>query len=139
MKMHSYMTVNGYLQHVSTQSQFVLERLRKATESAGGWEKAILDAKAHRAELDAAIGMSNSGSDSNSPLGTPSIPLGKEASIVDLNTANALRRRLNAVNNLVEPASKQNGKAEAVEKDIPTLAEPHPLIDHSSESISDLA
>lgn len=139
MKMHSYMTVNGYLQHVSVQSQRSLEQLRKATESVGGWDKAISDANAHRAELDAATAMSSrSGSTTDtSPIGTPPIPAGHEATYVDVHTANALRRRLTAI----QP--QENGHHDAslshAETEVPTPAQPHPLIDHPSQEISELA
>ncbi|KAH7922121.1 hypothetical protein BV22DRAFT_679971 [Leucogyrophana mollusca] len=37
MKMHSYMSTNGYLQYVPHKSDQVLKQLRHATTDAGGW------------------------------------------------------------------------------------------------------
>lgn len=49
MKMHSYISVNGYLHDISHRSRRVLDHLRSLTEdpSIGGWDKAFLDAKTH--------------------------------------------------------------------------------------------
>lgn len=49
MKMHSYISVNGYLHDISQRSQRILANLRSLTEdpSIGGWHKAVLDAMAH--------------------------------------------------------------------------------------------
>jgi len=71
MKTHSYMTVNGHLQYISETSQKLLDDLRKATESAGGWDQAILDAQAHRAEIDALT--TRSTQDSTPGVGTPMV------------------------------------------------------------------
>ncbi|KAG8221011.1 major facilitator superfamily domain-containing protein [Butyriboletus roseoflavus] len=51
MKMHSYISVNGYLHDISQRSQRILAHLRSLAEDAsiGGWDKAFLDAKAHLA------------------------------------------------------------------------------------------
>lgn len=149
MKMHSYMTVNGYLQTVSVQSQSVLDQLREATKSVGGWDKALADAEAHRAELDAATGSgSASATQDGSGVGTPSVPAGSQSSYVDVPTATALRKRLNGLRDgTVDAKTAINGPSETAEKPDgvqpdglpPSPAEPHPLIDHPSEKISDLA
>ena len=153
MKMHSYMTINGYLQFVSTRSQHVLEELRRATKDVGGWDAAMAAAKAHREELDAANANGSTGSESEF---TPSItPIehngGVTSSYTSVATANALRQRLMdvAANSRVStpsiempqfPVSSgttiiQNGSA------IPTVSppSPHPLVDHPVEKISALA
>jgi sterol O-acyltransferase len=95
MKMHSYMAVNGYLQCVNAQSLLVLDQLREATTSHGGWEQCVRTAKLHRAEMDTAGG--HSPSVESTPAGTPlEIPDGTKKSFVDVDTANALRKRLAA-------------------------------------------
>ena len=43
MKMHSYMTMNRYLQYASQQSAETMTQLCDATVCVGGWEKAIYD------------------------------------------------------------------------------------------------
>jgi sterol O-acyltransferase len=153
MKMHSYMTINGYLQFVSTRSQRVVEELRRATEDVGGWDAALATAKAHREELDAANASGITGSESEF---TPSItPVehtsGVTSSYASVATANALRQRLMDVsaNSRVSTPSiempqfpvstdtkiAQNGSV------IPTVSppSPHPLVDHPVERISALA
>ncbi|KAJ7577046.1 MBOAT, membrane-bound O-acyltransferase family-domain-containing protein [Mycena floridula] len=133
MKMHSYMAVNGYLQDVTTQSQLVLDDLRQAAELEGGWEKAISDSKERRAEADAATGMSDT--TSSTPAGTP--PL-LQAALIDANAASALRNRLNAISNNKLPTESRDSLA-FDDTRIPTPLHPHPLIDHPSEHISNLA
>ncbi|KAK1232140.1 Sterol O-acyltransferase 2 (Sterol-ester synthase 2) [Marasmius sp. AFHP31] len=116
MKIHSYMTVNGYLQHVSTQSQVVLDQLREAAESfGGGWARALEDAESHKKALDRSTGINAVSSDSDgflapptgsnassTPIGTPPVPTsasekGLQTSYVDSETANTLRKRLVAM------------------------------------------
>ncbi|KAF9477584.1 hypothetical protein BDN70DRAFT_861561 [Pholiota conissans] len=109
MKMHSYININGQLQTAATQSDQLLLDLRQATESVGGWEKAISGAQAKQAEIDAQnlpqISTPLNGNGSNNqngtreptPIGTPDIPEGLSSSYVDVKTANALRKRLVAV------------------------------------------
>lgn len=149
MKMHSYMSINGYLQFVSVQSQATLDDLREAAESTGGWDHALREAKAHRDELDAATGMSNSTRDTRegSPIGTPPIPAGQQASYVDASTANVLRKRLAAMDQTAQGNGEKaefNGHSPEPPKrsddpPIPSPSEPHPLIDHPNEHISNLA
>ncbi|KAJ6518880.1 MBOAT, membrane-bound O-acyltransferase family-domain-containing protein [Mycena sanguinolenta] len=133
MKTHSYMTVNGHIQYVSESSQALLEDLRKATESVGGWDQAVRDAQAHRAELDA----NTSTQDSTPGVGTPMIPEGASTSYVDVPTAAALRQRLVAVSeksNGVLKTTQANGKDEPI-----SSMNPHVLVDHPSLSISAMA
>lgn len=135
MKMHSYMSVNGHLQQVTQQSQAILEELREATE-AGGWEKAVRDAKSHRAEMDASTGMSASSSGSTPPSHTPNIPEGSTTSYTDAATANALRQRLVAVSSATPESVITTTPPD---EDKQHLFEPHPLIDHPDPRVADLA
>ncbi|KAJ7759231.1 MBOAT, membrane-bound O-acyltransferase family-domain-containing protein [Mycena metata] len=126
MKVHSYMTINGHLQRVSEMSQELLDKLRKATDSFGGWEQAVRDAETHRAELDA---LTTRGTEDSTPTpsGTPMVREGSTTSYVDVPTAAALRQRLVAV-------------SEGQPKDTPVSpATPHVLVDHPNQSISDMA
>lgn len=152
--MHSYMTINGYLQYVSKQSQKKLDQLRKSvTESSGSWDEAIASAKAHRAALDAATPGSNFASDTEfTPAATPGVEGERGATMqyTDASTANALRKRLAAVsvdnNSRLGTPSIEHSEyppAAAEEKEKPTNgqgpATPHPLVDHPEEKISALA
>lgn len=53
MKLHSYVTVNGHHQYASIQSAIVLDKLKKAALSVGGWEQAIADANPAKTDFDA--------------------------------------------------------------------------------------
>ncbi|KAK0188665.1 MBOAT, membrane-bound O-acyltransferase family-domain-containing protein [Armillaria mellea] len=134
MKMHSYMSVNGYLQYITEQSQVILDQLRQATDRVGGWEKALADATARRAEADISTSVTCSDTDTSisSPVGTPPVPIGMQGSYVDANAAAVIRRRLVAV-------TVENVKQENTAEVIPSAFDPHPLIDHPNEYISDLA
>ncbi len=134
MKMHSYMSVNGYLQYITEQSQVILDQLRQATDHVGGWEKALADATARRAEADIATSVTCSDTDTSisSPVGTPPVPIGMQGSYVDANAAAVIRRRLVAV-------TAENVKQKTTAEVIPSAFDPHPLIDHPNEYISDLA
>lgn len=130
MKTHSYMTVNGHLQYISEMSQALLDDLRKTTESVGGWDQAIADAKAHRAELDALT--TRSTQDSSPSSGTPAIPEGVSTSYVDVPTAAALRQRLVA-------ASEASSKPTQPEEKPVSSTTPHVLVDHPNGTISAMA
>ncbi|KAJ7255525.1 MBOAT, membrane-bound O-acyltransferase family-domain-containing protein [Mycena haematopus] len=134
MKTHSYTTVNGHLKYISESSQALLEDLRRATESAGGWDQAVRDAQAHRAELDPRT----STQDSTPGVGTPMIPEGATTSYVDVPTAAALRQRLVAVSETSKDVSKvttqPNGKDESI-----SSMKPHILVDHPNAAISAMA
>ncbi len=134
MKMHSYMSVNGYLQHVTEQSQQLLDTLRKATRRVGGWDQAIIDASARRAEFDASTNGSSSAGPS--PVATPPIPNGTQGSYMDADDASVLRKRLLAAS--VE-SQRDTKFVSDNKKAVPSPAEPHPLVDHPDEEISDLA
>ncbi|KAJ3928550.1 MAG: MBOAT, membrane-bound O-acyltransferase family-domain-containing protein [Lentinula lateritia] len=149
MKMHSYMTVNGYLQWVSEQSQAILDQLREATNSEGGWDYAVRVAKEHRAELDAASTIGSSQSSGTSPMDTPPIPDGVQASYVDPDAAKALRKRLASMSdangvidadtkNIVDSLNDPN-TYKKTDEHIPSATAPHLLIDHPNQNISNLA
>lgn len=156
MKMHSYMSVNGHLQQVTLQSQNILDELREASEapSIGGWDKAIIDAKSHRAEMDTLTAMSTSSSTStheSTPSRTPNIPEGSSTSYTDAATATALRQRLVAVSSATDgnvvmtttesesPIPSQSTVQLQTSEDKGHLFDPHPLVDHPDERIADLA
>ncbi|GLB41942.1 putative sterol O-acyltransferase [Lyophyllum shimeji] len=144
MKMHSYISVNGQLQLTGMQSDEALQVLRRATNTVGGWDQAINDAKAHRAELDAAAGQSSGseGADSNGTPSTPDVPEGSTTSYTDAATAQALRKRLSSVsqatNGYIAVSDIRFTKSE-VDKPKESVFEAHPLVDHPDERIAELA
>ncbi|KAF8548937.1 MBOAT-domain-containing protein [Imleria badia] len=98
MKMHSYISVNGYLQDVSQRAPQALAHLRSLTEdpSVGGWNKALIDAKAH---LESNPSETHSEAEPDlqiNPRGTDVVII---SSLSDLQPADALRRRLVAASN----------------------------------------
>jgi sterol O-acyltransferase len=136
MKMHSYMTVNGQLQYTNVQCQLALEKLRDSTAHYGGWESCMAEAKAHRAELDAA-------SLSESAEETPPSEMadGTKLSYVDADTAYALRKRLSAIGkqgNSAHEFGVHRGETYQA-KTQGDLTAPHPLVDHLDKTISRLA
>lgn len=155
MKMHSYMTINGYLQFISTRSLQLLEELREATLEVGGWDEAIATAKARRGELEYAQTMNDTGSDSDfaSSLSvTPVEPMNSTTAAytyTDASTANALRKRLATISleakskvepvaglpELRTPSDMPNGQNDS--SSMPHS--PHPLVYHPDEKISALA
>lgn len=151
MKMHSYMSVNGYLQSVSLQSQSILAQLRGAADSeGGGWENSIRVAKENRAELDAPSIFTDSSTTTpqrgSSPApGTPPIPEGAQASYVDPETAKALKRHLASMSESDVVVNVDANKVDELLTDKKTDEEtlsptaPHPLVDHPNEIISNLA
>ena len=154
MKMHSYITVNGQLQHATLQSQCLLNELREVTRSVGGWDQAILDAKTHRAEADALAGTTSSSHGTphdSTPSRTPEILEGSSTSYTDATTAVALRKRLAAVSSATngnitvidapmrdsQPHNWEN-KSEVSDDDHNPFV-PHPLVDHPDERIAEMA
>lgn len=93
MKMHSYISVNGYLHDISERSRRILAHLRSLTEdpSIGGWDKALLDAKSH---LETSSSETHSEAESDSQINAR----GSEVVIVSLlpdpQPADSLRHRL---------------------------------------------
>lgn len=139
MKMHSYMSVNGCLQHLNAQSQHLLDRLRAETEAHGGWNACLSSAIARQAELDAAT------SADPTPLDTPSeLPDGTKRPLSNIPTADTLRKRLVAA---AAAAAVRAGTAHTEGPQTHVLpgrekhdaATPMTLVDHPDEHISALA
>ncbi|KAG6890320.1 hypothetical protein C0995_009527 [Termitomyces sp. Mi166 len=143
MKMHSYMTVNGHLQRSEMQGETVLEKLHQATDSVGGWEAALRDAKVHRLEAEAAasIGILSSDSTPTATPGTPNVPEGSTSSYTNVATANALRRRLAAVSQTTQGnISIADIRTEKTNDTHPGIHfVPHVLVDHPDEQIAEMA
>lgn len=157
MKMHSYMTINGYLQYVSTRSLQLFEELRQETLEAGGWDEAIATARAHRGELEYAQALNGAGTSDSEMASTLSVtpvePMGSTTTAyTDVSTANALRKRLATIS--LDARSKIATAADLPE--FPTSSDtpidsngssnvlsmphsPHPLVYHPGENISALA
>lgn len=119
MKMHSYMSTNGYLQSVHTQSEETLSELHRLTadESIGGYEAAVAIAREIRKRTDeltaresslSTISDDDSAAVVNTPErfmtggtptppqeGTPIVPEGSTTSYIDPQAAVLLRQRLN--------------------------------------------
>lgn len=141
------MAVNGYLHGVNEEANKAKRLLHKKTEEVGGWDKALLDAKTHREELEQ--------TDGSTPSETPAVLRDGPKNYFSGNgpAAAALRRRLQQV-------AKENGNLSAhsnvpitstadvtVPKPIETKAAwtmpgplpPHVLVDHPNKGISALA
>lgn len=152
MKMHSYITVNGQLQSASYQCQDIMNDLREATRSVGGWDQAITDARTRRVEADVIAEMTSSSHvtpPDATPSRTPDFPEGSSTSHIDAATAVALRKRLVAVSSATDGnisvidapmAHSRNWEiqSEASDDDHTPFA-PLPLVDHPDERISELA
>ncbi|KZP25532.1 hypothetical protein FIBSPDRAFT_733698 [Athelia psychrophila] len=96
MKMHSYMTINGYLKYAATRAEELLAELERVTLPVGGLEKAIDTARFHRAELDAEAAAATTRAATASITPGPSTAT-STSHYTDASTANALRQRLGAV------------------------------------------
>ena len=111
MKMHSYITVNGQLQIIDNEGKSLFAQLKSATESVGGWEKAMAIAFAKQAEHQAKIAAASESADNSTseveptPIGTPSMPEGLSTSYVDAKAANDLRKRLAVVSHARSPGT----------------------------------
>jgi sterol O-acyltransferase len=130
------MTVNGHLQYTNVQCRLALEKLRDATAHYGGWESCVAEARAHRAELDAAV-LSESAEDT-----PPSERAdGTKMSYVDADTAYALRKRLAAIGKQGNSAQEfDEHRGETYQAKVQSgLTAPHPLVDHPDKTISRLA
>lgn len=146
MKVHSYVSTNGYLSWVNQKSERTLAELRRlATSVDGSYDDAILVAQAHLRKLEDTTPRSLS-SDSLNGLGTPqldtpSAPEGSAASYVDAKTAVTLRNRLqkNAHDlSSISGLPATTGTQLIPPTEIPRPV-PHPLSDHPDERISTLA
>ena len=137
MKMHSYITTNGQLHYVSMQSETVQNRLRHLAESVGGLEKALTDAKAHKAYLDELTEVTLSSD--RTPDGTPDIFDGSSTtSVIDVPTASALRQRLVAAST----APAMDATSTDVVPPVSEAVQPpgmQTLVHHPDEEISALA
>lgn len=139
MKMHSYMSINGYLQNVTKDAEALLAQIKHTAESVGGWDKALQDANA-RQTRDSTPPEIASGS------GTPDVMSsgadGKTSAYVDVGTADAIRKRLVAVNaaGTSTPTMEQAMDAlpEMHRTDTGSLT-PHVLVDHPDEQIANMA
>lgn len=135
MKMHSYITVNGQMQDITRQSQNLRSKLEKATESVGGWEKAVKVAQEKQAELEADTSSTNTPhnelNDKSStpvPIGTPVVPEGASTSFVDAKTANQLRKRLASVAAQAhQNGSRLNGHLTPSSAELPSVQMVHKL------------
>ncbi|THH07400.1 hypothetical protein EW145_g3410 [Phellinidium pouzarii] len=95
MKMHSYMSTNGYLQKVHRNFESTMASLRSATSNAGGWDVAIAEARARTPDTSAMM-TGNGHTEDGSPSLTPGID-GTSRSYIDGEMALALRDRLFAI------------------------------------------
>ncbi|KZT21564.1 MBOAT-domain-containing protein [Neolentinus lepideus HHB14362 ss-1] len=141
MKMHSYMTVNGYFSYLHSQSKLILDELKEVTSRVGGWDHALAQAKARRDAEAAKEDEPSTGTSTPDLSHTPGTPDGVQREIVDASAASVLRKRLVA-------AQLKSGNAEVVTtQPAQTIAEalstgkpgPHPLVDHPDEEIASLA
>jgi len=168
MKMHSYITINGQLQYVAEQANYLYPQLVKATESVGGWDKAMAVASAKQAELDAQLNSSQYSTPPNgrsstrepTPIGTPKVPEGSSTSFVDVKTANALRKRLltvageskmapvvreeedvgfRAIHTLLSKDYPEPHPRMVAQQEISEVLNPHTLVTHPDPQISDMA
>lgn len=145
MKLHSYVTVNGHHQYASMQSAIVLDKLKKATLSVGGWEQAIADANPTKTDFDSSNEriFTSLSTPEMTPLRTPDISDDVTATSVDISTAIALRKRLAAVsekpNGNITTSFKNEDVSSNTGPDTHRGAEPHALLNHPDEIISSLA
>ena len=144
MKMHSYITVNGQHQYASLRSAMVLDRLKKATWSVGGWEQAIADATPTKSDSDVSVERTASLSTPElTPLRTPDVSDDVTVTSVDMPTAIALRKRLAVIteqtNGNITTSFKNDNFSSSSGQNTPRAVESHPLVNHPDENISSLA
>ena len=133
MKMHSYITLNWQLQSVNEQSRELFDSLKEKTKAFGGWDKALTDAFAKKAELQLQGSTTHASSTHEpTPIGTPPAAEGFSTATVDVSTAYALRQRLNAMVSLPNNDSQSSPLREGVDA-------VHPLIHHPDPEISEMA
>ncbi|EKM81745.1 hypothetical protein AGABI1DRAFT_105226 [Agaricus bisporus var. burnettii JB137-S8] len=130
MKMHSYLTVNGHLRHVSEQSRLLFRRLQEATVKFGGMEQALKDAV-----IPECSRMSEGNSVDTTRSGTPEVPEGSSATYIDPASAVMLRKRLNAMAAELD----SNNPIHISDMKERTQPQQHPLISHPDPVISALA
>lgn len=121
MKMHSYMATNGHLQKVHRDFQSAFTSLRSATSKVGGWDSALVEARARAlsAGTDPMPSGAASKNVSGEGYGTPNLsselstlPNGTTRSYIDGDMAVALRKRLQDV-----PQNDANGTTSRDVKD----------------------
>ncbi|EPQ56233.1 MBOAT-domain-containing protein [Gloeophyllum trabeum ATCC 11539] len=144
MKMHSYMTVNGYLSYLSSQSQIILDELKEATARVGGWDAALAQAKARREAEASKEDEATTGSTTPDLSAIPATPDGAQREVVDASAANVLRKRLVAAQKTAErsgiPVSSTVESSTTLASAVPSgKPGPHPLVDHPDEEIAALA
>ena len=142
MKLHSYVTVNGHHQYASIESAIVLDKLKKAALSVGGWEQAIADANPTKTDFDTFNEriFTSLSTPEMTPLRTPDVPDDVTATSVDISTAIALRKRLAAVSDKTNGNITTSFKNENVSSSAgPDTHRGHPLLNHPDEIISSLA
>ncbi|KAH7890843.1 MBOAT, membrane-bound O-acyltransferase family-domain-containing protein [Phlebopus sp. FC_14] len=121
MKMHSYLSINGYLHDVSVRAQKLLGTLRALTEhpEVGGWERALEEAEVEMKRVSAELSEKVNGNgvgdvettnrEVETQIATPQLEGAVMRSFTDPKTADALRRRLIAVSKRDEAdASERN-------------------------------
>jgi hypothetical protein len=119
MKMHSYLTVNGYLQFVDAQAKKTRTALQSRVDAVGGWDAAVAAAQANRGAPEdkvptdngffmpsagaatlapPAVASLSSESASTTAPGTPALevpgPDGTTKTVIDAAAAATLRQRL---------------------------------------------
>ncbi|PSR82606.1 hypothetical protein PHLCEN_2v6039 [Hermanssonia centrifuga] len=129
MKMHSYMSINGYLKSVDSHARAVMQQLRQATAGVGGWDEAIVTAKAHREELDGSSGRSETET-------TPVAPVGSSTAT---NGSPILHKRTNTSANTMPSSGIVTTGTRVLNSDKVMKPGPHPLVDHPDKDISSLA
>ncbi|THH32459.1 hypothetical protein EUX98_g1738 [Antrodiella citrinella] len=137
MKVHSYVSTNGYLDHVDSQAQAALKELhRLAEESDGSYENAVTAAQVNRKALDQAALASSASSTRN---GTPNVPDGTTATYIDPAAALALHTSATDVL-LMDGAMLPTTGNNVLNGDAVKHANgPHPLSYHPDEKIAALA
>lgn len=149
MKMHSYMSTNGYLQKVNRDFNAAMKTLRSATSRVGGWDTALIEARASSLEnRHSGSSTSSRGMDVDvTPSLTPQMmPDGTTKSYIDGNMALALRNRLLAVPGSIDAESARikdganvNGSGHAVEENEKKEPEYAILLYHPDSEIANLA
>ncbi|KAL5536945.1 ARE2 [Sanghuangporus sanghuang] len=138
MKMHSYMSTNGYLQRLHRKFEHTMNELRSAASQVGGWDVAITEAAAARSDKDSRATSTTPEDVGVSPSITPMLD-GTQRSYIDGDVAVALRKKLLSVPR--ERVNSENGrKADDVKS---TLSDPKKdysiLVSHPNEEVAKLA
>ena len=139
MKMHSYITLNWQLQSVNEQSRELFDSLKEKTKAFGGWDKALTDAFAIKAELQLQGSTTHASSTHEpTPIGTPPVAEGFSTATVDVSTAYALRQRLNAMASLPNNDNQSSPLRAGVDAVYPLIHHPDPEISAMTKDYSEL-